>query len=197
MEQKKTPTKDDELMNKALKVSTLCLFVVIALYIGLSLLIKDTITIYPKMQGLAYTDGIDDRQRANAHLLNDGDYLLSIAKTSSDSYLVIVKTDSNGSCRRYYLNISFYQADDRLSFAKNSQYIEIQPFQSDYIENDISTEKTDPTAIGGMKNYYFLHVKNGHGIVFQRPLNIPYTANGTELLVKIHAAALEAGYITE
>lgn len=182
-------------MNKGLKVIMVCLFIII----GLSSLmgdLKNNITIYTPMPGLAYTDR-NNGQMDNAHLLNDGDYLLSIAKSGFATYLLIVKTDQNGSYRRCYLNTVFSPSTDRLSYAKHFQSIEIQPFQSDYIENDISTEKTDPSVLSGMKNYYFLHVQNGYGVVFQRQLNIPYTSDDTELLLKIHAAALVAGYITE
>lgn len=164
---------------------------------------NDYIMTYPKTEGLAYTEraGLAYAERANdydAHVLSDGDYLLGDVNNKMlpfGKYLSIVKKDQNHTCQIYDLNIRFFSESKRLSSAQ--QYIKIQPFHSDYIENDITTEDDNPHILSGMKNYYFLHVENGYGVIFQKPLDIPYTADRTELMLEIHDAAFKAGYITE
>lgn len=96
---------------------------------------------------------------------------------------------------RYYLNIRLSERSKLAS--RNDQYIEIKPFQSDYIENDISTEPVESNTLNAVQNFYFLHVENGYGVIFQKSLKIPYTENRKELVAKIHEAALQAGYISE
>lgn len=149
---------------------------------------NDYIMTYPKLNGVAYTERDTDR---SPHLLSDGDYLLGdINNHPYGKYLSIVKKD-----QIYTLNIRFFSESKRVSAMQ--QYIKIQPFHSDYIENDITTEADNPNILSGIKNYYFLHVENGYGVIFQKVLDIPYTADRTELVFKIHDAALKAGYITE
>lgn len=159
--------------------------------------LDNNIGICPEMNGLAYTEIGDDRQ---AYLLQDGNYLVADVQQidlpfMKFIYISIVKTDSNNTIHLYNLNI---RLTERSKFAsRNNQYIEIHPFQSDYIENNISTEQVEPNTLNAVQNFYFLHVENGYGVIFQKPLKIPYTENRKELVVKIHEAALQAGYITE
>jgi len=132
-----------------------------------------------------------------AQLLEDGDYTLGI-RTSSEAInivsMTILKMDQDLNYREYDLNLCFTNST-RINL--NHNYLSLLPFYSDYIENDILTEPVDSTIISGVKNYYFLHVENGYGTVFQKPLNVPYTADRIELLLKIQSAAKAAGYITK
>lgn len=142
--------------------------------------------------GLSYFDEKNVKKQ-----LKDGDYLLAYQNSSiNNNYsLTIVEMDSESKYREYKLNLTTLTYS-KIIVEKEKAYFKLYPFYSDYIENKTIPQKTNPTIIyEENQTFYFLHVENGYGTIFQKPLNISYTANRIELLLKIQSAAQAAGYL--